>query len=234
MNTNHEELAEAKNWVSNNWKNIAAVAVMGLLTTGCVPEADLIKFGIDPKVYYCGLCLVVPIGGRLGYLMLKSFFNGGPDRQSRATHNFSTNVPGGFQAKYDGSGDRGGAGDGPEYGRGNVPGSGVNQTTGPDQGSSGKHSGSKTDNTYNAHGGQDTFTGPGPGDAPPKGNPQAWNGNMGETTAFNVLNLQRNASPEQIQQAYREAARNSHPDRGGSTEVMQRTNRANDVLHGKK
>ena len=43
-----------------------------------------------------------------------------------------------------------------------------------------------------------------------------------------VFGIERTASAEQIQQAYRTLARSAHPDQGGSTAAMQRLNVARD------
>lgn len=48
--------------------------------------------------------------------------------------------------------------------------------------------------------------------------------------AFSLLGLKRGASAGEIDQAYREKMRKSHPDAGGSEEQAKKLNRARDLL----
>jgi hypothetical protein len=60
-----------------------------------------------------------------------------------------------------------------------------------------------------------------------------WNGRVARSDLpdyYEVLGVDRTASTEEIQKAYRAAAKRSHPDHGGSVEAMQQVNEARDIL----
>jgi hypothetical protein len=50
------------------------------------------------------------------------------------------------------------------------------------------------------------------------------------TSPYGVLGLSRYATPEDIKHAYREKAKRSHPDAGGSASAMERVNEAYGIL----
>jgi curved DNA-binding protein CbpA len=51
---------------------------------------------------------------------------------------------------------------------------------------------------------------------------------------YSTLGIERDATPEQIKEAYRRKAMEAHPDRGGSTDDMARINAAYDTLSDPK
>ncbi len=55
---------------------------------------------------------------------------------------------------------------------------------------------------------------------------------MTRAEALEILNLREGASREEIQAAYRELIQKVHPDRGGSSYLASKVNRARDVLLG--
>ena len=51
---------------------------------------------------------------------------------------------------------------------------------------------------------------------------------------YKILGIKRNASPEEIKKAYKRTAKKTHPDKGGSDEEFQETNKAYEVLSNTK
>lgn len=53
---------------------------------------------------------------------------------------------------------------------------------------------------------------------------------MTRAEALHILNLTKDATPEEIKKAHKELTRRVHPDQGGSDYLMQKVNQARDVL----
>lgn len=137
-----------------------------------------------------------------------------------------------------------GVSDGPAYGQGGSANDTIIQLTSDTGNSSWKAGNDRQGSSGNwgYHRTGYTNTGPGPGDEarnngnnPGQGGGQGESdrgerrsGNMGLTTAANVLGINKNAGDTTVNRAYRSEALKHHPDRGGNVEDMKNVNIAHD------
>jgi DnaJ-domain-containing protein 1 len=64
------------------------------------------------------------------------------------------------------------------------------------------------------------------------GPPPPGRNRMSRQEALELLDLEKNATPEQIKEAHRRLMNKNHPDKGGSTYLAAKINEAKEVLLG--